>query len=104
MSTKYSHIQGKNQNVIEEFSKRLKKQFLVSIPLGIIAVFFIVLKNFNENPEIAEIAPKVGFGFVVALLIFSFFNWRCPACNKYLGKGGAPVYCPKCGAQLKEEK
>jgi predicted RNA-binding Zn-ribbon protein involved in translation (DUF1610 family) len=34
-------------------------------------------------------------------LVFSLRNWRCPACNKYLGKGTLPHYCPNCGVELR---
>jgi rRNA maturation endonuclease Nob1 len=33
-------------------------------------------------------------------LIFSLFNWRCPSCNKYLGKAINAKFCAKCGVQL----
>ena len=42
--------------------------------------------------------------FIVAfigLLIFSLTNWRCPACNKYLGKALNPRICSKCGVALR---
>jgi len=32
--------------------------------------------------------------------VFSLYNWRCPACNKYLGKQRSPKYCSKCGVAL----
>lgn len=31
---------------------------------------------------------------------FSLYNWRCPACNKYLGKAMSPKFCAKCGVEL----
>jgi rubrerythrin len=37
---------------------------------------------------------------VVGALVFSLKNWRCPACDKYLGKGISPSFCPKCGVAL----
>jgi len=39
--------------------------------------------------------------FVVGALVFSFKNWRCPACNGYLGKAFNPRYCSKCGVELR---
>jgi hypothetical protein len=33
-------------------------------------------------------------------LIFSFRNWRCPACDKYLGKAIGPRFYAKCGVAL----
>jgi rubrerythrin len=39
---------------------------------------------------------------VAGALIFSFVNWRCPACTRYLGRGWNPKFCPKCGVQLRD--
>jgi len=38
---------------------------------------------------------------VAAAVIFSFANWRCPACNGYLGRGINPKFCSKCGTELR---
>ena len=40
------------------------------------------------------------FGYGVAVVLFSFVNWRCPACNKPLGRYGNPRFCFRCGAPL----
>ena len=45
-------------------------------------------------------AGNVFFAVVFLAVIFSFINWRCPACNKYFGKGFNFKFCPKCGAVL----
>jgi hypothetical protein len=103
MKKNYTHAHGEKRRVVEEFSKRSTRQLFITIPAIVIAGLFFALKNFNHDPVIADYAPKAGFAVVVALLLFSFKNWRCPSCNKYLGKGGAPVFCPKCGAQLKDQ-
>ena len=42
----------------------------------------------------------IAIGPIIGLLLYSLKNWRCPACNGYLGKGFFPAFCPKCGARL----
>jgi len=42
-------------------------------------------------------------GLVLASATFSWLNWRCPACAKYLGKGLSPNHCPKCGVALSSQ-
>lgn len=37
---------------------------------------------------------------VLLALVFSLMNWRCPACNRYLGKQLWVRHCPQCGVQL----
>ena len=85
-----------------EFAKRRRRQLLAVIPILAIFVLRIVLGE--KKPEAAPfgLTPEilVGAALVVVLgvIAFSLWNWRCPACNKYLGKGIGPAFCAKCGA------
>jgi len=40
------------------------------------------------------------FGYFVVVVLFSFVNWRCPACNRPLGRYGNPRFCFRCGVPL----
>ncbi len=40
------------------------------------------------------------FVYGVVIVLFSFVNWRCPACNRPLGRHGNPRFCFRCGAPL----
>jgi len=70
-----------------EFASRKRNQIIVSISLIAMIILFVL---FGENPDVLFTG---GIGF-------SLFNWRCPACNKYLGKSINPKFCSKCGAPL----
>jgi hypothetical protein len=35
-------------------------------------------------------------------LIFTWVKWRCPNCEKYLGRERNPRFCPQCGITLDE--
>jgi hypothetical protein len=92
-----------NPQVMAEYANRRKKQLMVSIPLVLVIFGFV----FGENAEAgtilgfpAQYAGPVFFVIVVGALIFSFFNWKCPGCNKYLGKAFNPKYCHHCGTVL----
>ncbi len=37
---------------------------------------------------------------ILLFVNFTAWNWRCPACRKYLGHDIGKKGCPKCGAQL----
>lgn len=86
-----------------EFAARRRNQILVSIPL-IGMVILMVL--FGETPDQVILGMPVtvwGPTFVILILGgigFSLYNWRCPACNKYLGKAISPKFCAKCGTEL----
>lgn len=84
------------------FSKRRRRQLLLAVPLFLLIIAMAVQRD-SPNP-ILGIPPEVyGPAFlvlVVAALIFSFMNWRCPACKGYLGKAISPRFCSKCGVVL----
>lgn len=37
---------------------------------------------------------------LVAYAVFSFRNWRCPACDGSFGRALDPRFCPECGVAL----
>ncbi len=91
--------------VIDEFNKRKKRQWFISIPIIIIIIFFIFI---NDKPDFTVFGLSfiellyIFTAVIVAAVIFSLLNWRCPSCGKYLGKGINPAFCPKCGIQLQK--
>ena len=89
-------------DVIEQFRMRRNRQLIISIP-AVIVIGLLVW--FADHPQSSPfnagaVLPIVGIVFVVGLLILSFVNWRCPACDAYLGRGINPRFCRKCGARL----
>jgi hypothetical protein len=88
-----------------EYTERGKlsiKTEFTSRKIAMIILFVL----FGENPDHVMLgmpATVWGPAFVVLFtggIAFSVFNWRCPACNKYLGKSMNPKFCSKCGAPL----
>ena len=93
---------GTNAEIIEEFKKKRTRQIMA---IGPIILAFIALLSVEGKPTgIFGLPPNtvlgISFGLIISVLIFSLFNWRCPACNKYLGKAINPKFCAKCGVQL----
>ncbi len=91
----------RKEEIKEKFAARKRNQIAITIPI----IGMILLLVFSEGKEevfgvpIVLLAPVIFVGFVGAL-VFSLKNWRCPGCNKYLGKGMSPKFCAKCGAPL----
>ena len=88
----------------QQFAERRKRQIILAIPLVALVVGFAVFADERSPAALpgipASMVAPVFFAVVVGALIFSFRNWRCPACDKYLGKGVSPRFCPKCGVAL----
>ena len=77
--------------ILRDVRRRRNRQMLVSLPAAAVALFFIVVR---QNPA--------GLVAVVPVVLFALWNWRCPACNTYLGKPTWPSFCHNCGVPLKE--
>jgi hypothetical protein len=88
----------------QQFAASRKRQIILAVPLVVLFVGFAVLNDERNGGNllgmpVAVIVP----GFLVLVggaVVFSLKNWRCPACNRYLGKGISPRFCPKCGVAL----
>ena len=94
----------RDPRVIEEFRRRRTKQLWVTIPAVLVIMALIWSMESRGGapvglPQSAALSIKIAVLF--GLIIFSFGNWRCPACNAYLGKSLGPRFCQKCGAQLR---
>ena len=82
-----------------QFAVRRRRQLLLAVPLLPVLITVIVARQ-GAGALLglpAEIWGPVFFLLVIGALAFSLWNWRCPACSKYLGKGISPRYCPRCG-------
>ena len=93
-------------SVIEKFAVRRKRQFIVA---GVVILFALVafVDKFGLTTMAEMGVDPAWFGpiflsIVLAAMAFSFWNWRCPACNKYLGRSLSVSYCQKCGAKLRK--
>lgn len=86
------------------FAIRRKRQIVLAISL-FVAIIAVVFLDESDPQGLLGIPHAVwGAGFVVLVLvalIFSFRNWRCPACDRYLGKQMSPRYCSRCGVVLR---
>jgi hypothetical protein len=98
-------MRQKNADTIAEYRKRRTRQWIAS-GLVIVLVLPNMLRSNNDSfslfglPE--SLTVPVFLAVVIGVVIFSLTNWRCPECNKYLGKTFNPSYCSRCGAQLRD--
>ena len=86
------------------FAARRRRQIILAVPLVAIILGFALLADDRKGGMVLGIPVAVAgpplLVLVGAAVVFSFWNWRCPACEKYLGKGLGPRFCPKCGVAL----
>lgn len=92
------------KKIFEEFKAKRKKQIFAALILIAVMIYIIIAGEKPElrSPGIPEKYLIYGIiGIFVAIAGFSFKNWRCPVCNKYLGRGINPESCKNCGAKLR---
>lgn len=97
-----SEVTKAKERVITEFKKKRLRQLLALLPLILAGVGLVFLdKCSDELLGISKMAAlSTCIGLILLVGVFTFFNWRCPACNRYLGKTINPKFCSSCGARL----
>lgn len=91
------------QEIKNTFKTRRNRQLMVSAPMIVIIVGAAFFQGTRQTGALGFSEDAAGIIFVaivLAVLAFSFGNWRCPSCNKYLGKTVNPKFCAKCGVPL----
>jgi hypothetical protein len=101
MDTPYTEEQKRQFQ--EEFRGRRSRQWIVSLPIVAMLFATAVLRDREADTVAGFSSAAVGGTLIVlvlGVLVFSLWNWRCPACSGYLGKAMSPRFCAKCGVQL----
>jgi hypothetical protein len=97
------YTEGQKAEIRTLFAARRRRQLLISLPLIVLIMGFAFLENGNRGAILGIPATMVFPGFLAMIagaIVFSLYNWRCPACNRYLGKQRNPKFCNKCGVAL----
>jgi ribosomal protein S27AE len=96
------HTEDLKAEVRRQFSTRRRRQLVAAVPLAVMAVASALADRqagavFGIDLQTA--APFAAI-YVIGLVAFTFKNWRCPACDRSLGRSVTPRFCARCGAQL----
>ena len=75
----------------EQAARRRRSQML----LVLLALPVIVV-----NPFLGWLAVPTGGLYLLGAFLFTLRNWRCPACDGFLGWSSYRPACPHCGAPL----
>jgi hypothetical protein len=90
------------EQVQHEYAARRKRQLIMTVPflVLVLGLMFSEKQGSRIMGLPAEQAAPILLGLMGLFLVFSFRNWRCPGCSKYLGKAFNPRHCQSCGVQL----
>ncbi|UCH81324.1 MAG: hypothetical protein JSW20_01610 [Nitrospiraceae bacterium] len=97
-------MQEKDVNQIKrEFWQRQGRQILaIAVALFLIILMAVVYKRqdlFGEYSKNTLVSAQLAV--ITAFICFTVFNWRCPACKKYLGKDIHKHLCRHCKTRLR---
>jgi len=97
------YTEGQKAEIRAQFVARRRRQLLISLPLIALVIGIAFLERGKQGAVFGIPASILFPGFLVLIagaIAFSLYNWRCPACNRYLGKQRSPKYCSRCGVEL----
>jgi hypothetical protein len=89
-----------------EFAVKRRRQWQFALLPALTAVVVIAIVSNKQVGTFLGIGVAVwrpiAFAVVIAAVVFSLVNWRCPACGRSLGRTFNPGYCPRCGIPLRD--
>lgn len=87
----------------ELFKRRRRRQWLVGLPMLGAYGLFILLDKTDSSAGLQSTVLIIGAcAFTLAAVGFSVWNWRCPSCDRYLGRNMNLKICGNCGFRLRE--
>ncbi|MDH3297861.1 MAG: hypothetical protein OEM96_06250 [Gemmatimonadota bacterium] len=84
-----------------EYAIRRRRQAISTIPVGALGLAVTISGGGLFGLGGSAVLVVVG-AVVLSFFGFSVSNWRCPACDRYLGQRLNPSECPSCGQALRK--
>ena len=92
-----------DKETLRQFGVRQTRQsFAISVTLLLLVSLTVLYKRpdlFGEFSKMSIVSAQIVT--IAAFVAFSFFNWRCPSCKKYLGADINKRGCKRCGTRLR---
>ena len=100
-----SYTDTQRSEIKRDFARRRRNQLLLTI-IFIPLIFPVLLYTRHLAGTIyglsGQVAAPIFLALVVGAGIFSYLNWRCPGCSKYLGRTFFSLRrCPHCDVELR---
>ena len=95
--------QKKDHNqIMQDFKVRKSRQIRAIAAALLLIIFLAVI--YNRPGPFGNISKNAIFSIqvmvIAAFIGFTSVNWRCPSCNKYLGRDINKLGCRKCGTRF----
>jgi hypothetical protein len=84
------------------FQQRRKRQVLIGVLSACLLVLVMAMRRDTAlRQRYGRYVPAAAI-VMLGMAGYSFWNWRCPACGKYLGRALSVRFCRNCGAKFGE--
>ena len=105
MPTEESPTETDVREIQAQYRARRARQLALAVPAVVVIALLAWVGDDPDALGVDEAVVKVaGLAVVGVVLGISYWNWRCPACRKYLGKGISHRFCEGCGVELSSGK
>jgi len=91
------------EEIQRDYAARRQRQLIMTMPLGLVILALMLTSDKQDAPILglsSDVFTALMVGMILIFMLLSFRNWRCPGCNKYLGRSFNPKFCQRCGVQL----
>jgi hypothetical protein len=87
----------------QEYARRRRRQWTVVIPVALLVIIAMqMVDTYETYLGLSSTAVLlIGIAILVGTYAYSVYNWRCPACSSFVGRGN-PDFCRECEFKLKE--
>lgn len=91
------------EQIVQEYKSRQDRQYIaVATALFLVMLSAVIYKRPDLFGAFSKNALFGAQAIVIGVFVgFTAVNWRCPACDKYLGSDINRKGCNKCGARLR---
>jgi hypothetical protein len=92
-----------DKQILHEFRAIQNRQYLaIGLTLLLLLLLTLLYSRFDLFGIFSKNIIFTGQMIVIAaFIIFSFMNWRCPSCRKYLGNDIGRQVCKRCSTRLR---
>lgn len=87
----------------QEYARRRRRQWTIVIPVVVIVAIAMQMVDAHETylGLSSTVVLLIGLAIILGAGAYSIYNWRCPACSTFVGRGN-PMYCQECEFKLKD--
>lgn len=97
------YTEGQKSDIRKSFAARRRRQLVLSAPMFLLIAGLVLMERRGQAALFGIEADNLILFLFLAIagaIACSLWNWRCPACNGYLGKQISPKFCGRCGVEL----